>query len=237
MPLFFIISGYLFNTGKYSAYQLKDIALLKFKRYVIPYFLLSFICFIVFGVLYPIIKDGYNDQTMTQMLNYLAGILYSRGTLEWMPNCSPLWFLTCLYIAEIIFYSIFRYIKKPFIIFSIIAFASSIVSLYLKVKLPWNIDTSLTAVVLMYVGYLIRKHNIMKRVNLLYCIPLLIIYYFSVHFNPGIVDFNSNKYGNMILMYTGAISATIVLLFICSYLKNIKILLFFGKNHIAIHWF
>ena len=93
MPLFFLISGYLFKSKKNIKDYLKKI----FLKYIIPYFLLC----IINLLLVTIIDRDFK-------INYVIGILYSRGTTSWLPNCSPLWFLTCITVALFIFNFAFR---------------------------------------------------------------------------------------------------------------------------------
>lgn len=43
------------------------------------------------------IVEGYG------VFHYIIGICYSRGSVEWMPGCSPLWFLTALFVALLMY--------------------------------------------------------------------------------------------------------------------------------------
>ena len=92
MPLFFFISGYLWkstNRVRFCSY---------FRRYIIPYFIL---CAINLMICVPM--KLVQGERFSIVRKYLAGILYSRGTVEWMPNCSPLWFLTAIFFSSILF--------------------------------------------------------------------------------------------------------------------------------------
>ena len=85
--------------------------------------------------------------------------LYSRGTTEWMPNCSPLWFLTTLFITLLVCYWIFK-IKNKYIMFFIscaCALTSYLLDIFGMIKLPWNIDTALMGVFFVYLGYVSGK--------------------------------------------------------------------------------
>lgn len=132
MPLFFLISGYLFKSKKNIKDYLKKI----FIKYIIPYFLLC----IINLLLVTIIDRDFK-------INYVIGILYSRGTTSWLPNCSPLWFLTCITVALFIF-NLILHIKNNLIqLFLILLciFISYLLDIFDIPKLIWNIDSALMA--------------------------------------------------------------------------------------------
>lgn len=131
MPLFFFISGYLFNKDKYP--NIKGYVILKFNRLIVPYFGMAFICYFIMVFLLGKYENAFK---------YILGILYSRGTLEWMPNCSPLWFLTCLFVVEIIIYNVLKSVKRDIYIIIIIimlGLLGSIVYKLIFIKLPWKV--------------------------------------------------------------------------------------------------
>ena len=104
MPLFYIISGYCWNVDKNRNLPFKDFFNKKFNSYIIPYLKNAGICFLIFGLGTNIIRLGLGSDYCRQLGKYLFGILlYSRGTTEWLPNCSPIWFLTALFFAEVFF--------------------------------------------------------------------------------------------------------------------------------------
>lgn len=99
MALFFIISGFLFK----DCYDKKLSQWIKayFQRYIVPYFILCGVNFLIEALISICFRAG-----MFPFNKYLCGILYSYGSTEWMPNCSPLWFLTCLFCASCMLRSI-----------------------------------------------------------------------------------------------------------------------------------
>lgn len=156
MPLFYIISGFLWNTKKYLEMPFGIFLKKKFKSYIIPYLKISAICFVLYGIGLNLLFMGLSKEYGIQLLKYLFGIfIYSRGTMEWLPNCSPIWFLTALFFAEMFFYWVMRSRNMFFwvVLLGFVGYACSGV-----VKLPWNIDNACTAVVLLYSGWLIRRY-------------------------------------------------------------------------------
>ena len=157
MPLFYIISGFCWNIGKNRSISFKDFAKKKFNSYIIPYFKIALICFVVLGIGGNLLRMGFGDEYRTQLLKYIFGIaIYSRGTTEWLPSCSPIWFLTALFFAELIFYWIMKQ-SRPIVFVAIAGILGFLCYLCGKV-FPWNIDNALTAIPYLYVGTIARKY-------------------------------------------------------------------------------
>jgi acyltransferase len=205
---------------------------------------MAFSCYLVFSIglnTLWFIKDGVYDYQST--LKQLIGIFYSRGTLEWLPNCSPLWFLTCLFTAEIIFLFVLKNtVKKHTLVYISIATLGYIISVTIPFKLPWNIDTALTAVLFMYFGFLLKRYklvqilyNIKKSQLILISILSIFLLYISNNFNHvKYISFDSNYYGNILLMYIGAIAGIVLVFIVSRFLNSSKILKYFGVNTMPI---
>ena len=207
MPLFFMISGIILDRHRAD---LPFIAQVKkyIKRYIIPYIILCGINLVL--QLFVLLVKGQLNTAL--LIKYLIGILYSRGTTEWMPNCSPLCFLTTLFITLLVCYWIFK-IKNKYIMFFIscaCALTSYLLDIFGMIKLPWNIDTALMGVFFVYLGYVSGKLFADKcqkntgGINLL-VVLLLIIGSICIVLNPvEQVNFDDNHYGNLFFMLCGA---------------------------------
>ena len=204
MPLFFMISGYLWKGKK----RVKDSFLSGLRRYILPYFILCTINMLRA----PIFLFLHKPFPVTK---YIVGILYSRGSTEWMPDCSPLWFLTAIFVTLMIFEIIqrceHRLTRSLLIVFC--GTASSLLSIYEIFKLPWNIDTALMGTVFVASGFAIAHNQFLqqfwsqsKQKCLLIVVVTFIIGLSSIYLNPiEQVSFNNNRYGNIALMLLGAI--------------------------------
>ena len=199
MPLFFIISGYLWNIEKNKSMNFKTFFQKKFKSYIIPYFKIASVCFVVWGVCINYFRlNGFSDEYLRQIAQYIFGIfIYSRGTIEWLPQCSPIWFLACLFVAEIVYYFIMK-MRIPVVGVFLAGILGFIFSGWLK--LPWNIDNAFSAIVLLYIGMLIRKYWSLL-VNWKIIIPISLIAVFVLCTNETKVDFDGNKFSNILAMY------------------------------------
>ena len=232
MPLFFIISGFLWNAEKNRNMKFKDFAQKKFKAYIIPYFKIATICFLVWGVFLNIFRlGGFTNEYWAQLAKYLFGIIiYSRGTTEWLPQCSPIWFLTCLFVAEIIYYWIMKF-KYPIIGIILSGLLGFVFSGW--IKLPWNIDSALSAIVLLYIGMFFRKRwqwcSTWKVI-----IPCVLMAIFLIYTNETKVGFDGNRYSNMLAMYAKSSIISLAILTIVYKWGGQKWLSLFGKETIVL---
>ena len=231
MPLFFILSGYLFHYEKLS---FRDLLKKLGKAYIIPYF---FLCGVNYLLLF---LQCCVSENKFYAIKYIAGIFYSRGTVEWLPNCSPLWYLTAQFVALIIFWiickaedKVIRYLVLP------IGFAAISYLLYiLKIpKLPWNIDTACMAAAMISFGFWLKKEYRRKLNKFFLFVIALTAGIIGMYFNPiEAVSFDGNEYGNIFLMFLGAFGFSIIIMMISKVIagKNEKILSSIGKHTIFI---
>lgn len=229
MPLFFIIAGYVYNYEKYNNFTTLDFLKKKFKNYIVPYFRMALICLIIFGVILNFKDNRISNTFYNQLITYIRGILYSKCYLETVPNCSPIWFLTCLFCMEVMFYFICKYVNKKYIPICICFIMGVILNKMNIINLPWNVDISLFALPFMYFGLIIKQYNFLEKYKQTYTILFLIIFVVSIYFNTTI-NFNGRNLGNIIFTYLGAISMSLIVLYYSKYFEKSKILKFFGKN-------
>lgn len=199
MPLFFIISGFLWNAEKYASMTFVNFIKVKFTAYIIPYLKISAICLAIFGITIPLLLSVDYDAWTMQLLKYLFGILiYSRGTVEWLPQCSPIWFLTCLFFAEVLFFMIMKF-KRPLYAILLSGFVGFVLSQVGKF-FPWNVDNAFTSVPYLYIGLLFKRYwtYIAKIKYLVISIPFAIVFFFL---GEKGTDFDGNQFNNVSLVY------------------------------------
>ena len=220
MPLFFVISGFCWNIQRNGSMDFKSFLKKKFDGYIVPYFKICAICLMVIIIPHNLKTLGLNDGFWDSLLKYLFGItIYSRGTVEWLPMCSPVWFLTCLFCAEILLYFIMK-TKYNLILVVMSGVLGYIMSLFGKI-FPWNIDSALSAIPLLYVGIVMKKYweHLSTPKYLLFLIPICII---ILAFFPLRVDFDGNDYESFIRLY---LESVILVLTILSLIRLLDIIL------------
>lgn len=213
LSLFFIISGFCWRNEKYLNLSFSEFAFKKIRSYIIPYFKICVVCFVPFCLLTGLLQYGLQIEFWKYILRYLFGIfVYSRGTLEWLPNCSPVWFLTCLFCAELVLFLIMK-AKLPLLLIIISGCIGYEMSLLGKI-FPWNIDSAMTAIPLIYMGMLLKKYwaFVSNPMFLFALVPLSIVLLVS---GVKCVDFDGNRFDNILAMYlqSGLISLTILIVF------------------------
>lgn len=160
MPLFFFISGYLFDFGKYESSASK-FARGRFSSLIIPYF-----CFALLTCLFYFLLDTGFQPGVTNIeffensaLYGIYSIFYALGPM--VSYNPPLWFLTCLFVTELLFYGFAKKYywepKKFIFLLGVTGILGYLYSVYIPFRLPWNADVALAAVVFYGAGNLFRK--------------------------------------------------------------------------------
>lgn len=213
MPLFFIVSGLCWNVERNKNIVFGEFVKKKFNSYIIPYFNICLICLILLGIPEAFMQYGASSDFTNRIGKYLFGIVLSRGNTEWIPHCSPVWFLTCLFCAEILMWLIMKTKKEwaQYLLVIMAAVLGYVTSL--TVKLPWNLDSAFTASPLLFVGIKLRKFILEKPIDYRMFLILIIASVMFFIWGVSVVDFDGNHYENTLLMYVSsiAISLTVIM--------------------------
>lgn len=229
MPLFFMISGYLYKEKKPFLHYGKRLIW----RYIIPYSLLCFFNLILHGIVCSLMGEKFD------LLKYTVGIIYSRGTTEWMPNCSPLWFLTCITVALFI-YNLVNHMRGSCFKVAIILlpFASWLLDVFNIKKLFWNIDSAMMALPFIMAGHILYKKKGWQNKNVVIVIILIIGGSVMAYLNPAIVNFDNNIYGNFFAMLISGLTLSFSLFYVMIKINSLpKIFNFYGNHTIFIMGF
>ncbi len=194
IPLFFFVSGYLFNRKPNIYEHIKE----KFKRFVIPYFIFSFISFEVFTL--------FNDNNMDK-LEIIKGFFFLNGSNPWN---SSLWFLIIIFFTLIIMNLLFNIdnmvgFKKKYkrAIYLIILLLVNLLLLKYNVKLYFGLEIVPHMLLISYIGYIIKEQKYLDRINYslklkTFIIPLFFIGIFLAIYN-GRVNVSTSVYNNYFL--------------------------------------
>lgn len=242
MPLFFFISGYLFyfsefsKTGSFDTY-VKN----KLKHLIKPYFLFGLFSYLVWIFDNTLtFKFGLNHtpyNLKTQLIDPMIGLAYSdENRLE--LNVA-LWFLTCLFLTELLFFLFHRITHGkikflvPLLLFS--AVAGFILSTF-KILLPWNLTTAFTAVVFYGAGYLVSRYHILicTKINNIPAILILLAAGLTAHLFNGKINMAYALYSNIFLFYISSLSTVIAVDLIVRKIKPNKFLCLIGKSSMDI---
>lgn len=174
MPLFFFISGFLFNESN-KEIGIKRFVLKKTKSFIVPYLFFGIIDFVI---LY-IVSRKFSIQ------NIMITFLYSNHNN--FPISGALWFLFCLYIVEIIFFLLRTKLSDTRL--ALVIAITAIVGNILPVQLPLSLDTAMVGLGLFGVGYFLRHYNNKASINFLFNMNIFWLLIFFV-FNTILIFIN-----------------------------------------------
>lgn len=218
MPMFFIISGFLYKEK--NNIKTSTIIIKKAKKLLTPY--------IIFGVLQYFIWVILNSNS-NQKLEVFKNLIWTN-TNKMMPIAGALWFLTCLFFVEVIFLCIRRYIKKEYYMYILIIIISLLGNYFTRIfsfRLAFAIDVAFTGVGLYSIGYMLNKYKDRVLIlNVLNCKPYIIFIVFNVVFVltmlNGYINLREGLYGTIPLFWMNAVLMTLCLWNVAKYINNSK---------------
>ena len=243
MPLFFIIAGFVFNKEKNCQEGFLHFLRKKVKHLLIPYLLFAFVNLLI-QILW---KALYLNEVIgfSYIKDNLIGIFFCYSSMQYMPNCSPIWFLLCLFIANVIFFWLLKmrtaYVFIPAVAcMSICYYLSTIPHDY--TSYPWKFPVFLMAVFLMYTGYCLRLlvDRYFKSYKHLFIIGSCLLFVISIVIEittGNSVGMNENQFGSILAFLFTSIPISfslVVLCKSCTILSRWSKLLWLGKNTIYV---
>ncbi|WP_379159725.1 acyltransferase family protein [Paenibacillus sp. sgz5001063] len=237
LPLFFIVSGYLFSAAKYFD-NFRGLLRTRILTLVIPYLSAGLLCYLLWLTLRTIETNHSMDITWYEPLLAIAYGTYSGGLLLNIP----IWFLTCLFAAQIIFCLSMRYLSKiPLILqfAAMLALSLSGYALSTVAYLPWNIDVALVAQLFMFIGYQLKQYQLLGKIRIfnLGTLVLMAIFLAAAYFN-SYVDMNNREYGNLLLFYIAGIAGSLLAIKMTQFLSRSRffaaLLTYIGRESLAI---
>ena len=162
MPLFFFLAGLTFNKTESLNIFLKK----KTLRLVVPYFFFSAILFAFWFFIRR--NADLSSSVAGSTVDVLLQILYGINTSTYT---TPLWFLTALFMTEMLFYLIVKQKKKPLIIIEVIVFwfigecYYQLNQLNLAPRIFWNIDFVPTYLFFLAMGFFAKEKVKEMEVN------------------------------------------------------------------------
>ncbi len=146
MPLFFLVSGYLYKRPVRMADGIKK----KVKGLLVPYF--------IFGLGYFCFWLIYNYTPGIDWASTLKAVLWV--TVDGLPVESALWFLMVMFWAWLIYALIDRFIRNPWTRVFLIVLISSVGALWgyvMPFRLPWGLQDAFAVQMFFLFGHAYRK--------------------------------------------------------------------------------
>lgn len=222
MPLFFFLSGLVFNSNRYQSF--KDFFIRRVKTLVIPYLIFSFLTWLVWVAYTVIFHSPVDSYFMPLLQTFIA-----QGSGGFLVHNVPLWFVSCLLLIEVLYYFISKVKNDLIIILICVLFAitSYVMELCLPIfdftLLPWSIGVAFAAIIFYAAGNLLMKRNFISRVKefcnnkkaiswVILVFMTVALYYFALL--NGHITMGHEQYNNRFLFYfNGFLGSFCVLIF------------------------
>lgn len=230
MPLFFTLSGIF--VVKNLDVSFKTHFSNRFRRLIIPYlifglFLLIPYKYIYFHYIIPSVQIPIYQRWFAQLIG-----LHNDWGEQWY---SFLWFLPCLFCADLIIWSIWKYAYRyRYYLLTIIALVGILYYLFINKSLPFRIHTALIAVMFMALGIFLKDRiEKLSAATITVCFICYILCWYGNNFS-SMVMFDS-IYGSIYFSIPAAIFATVIVLFISRFAINMHFLSLLGKQSLMIY--
>ncbi|PZN07724.1 MAG: hypothetical protein DIU69_11175, partial [Bacillota bacterium] len=213
LPLFFVVSGFLFNLARYRDAGRMLVAR-RVQRLVVPYLVSGLLTYLFWLCVKRRVEPA---QGRIPWYRPLLGLLYGSSTEEWLPFNLPLWFLPTLFSASLVFWALMRAVANRSRLVQAAAFALAGATGAVAgrlVFLPWGLDIALVAQPFLWTGSLLRQAGWLARQPFLPALAWLggaALYVLSLTFN-GPVAMNVREYGSLPWFYAGGVGGSLVLL-------------------------
>ncbi len=232
MPAFFFISGYLLSE-KYT-----DIIFFfkhRFRQLIVPYFIFFLLTILFWHLAYTLTNKELKSTT-----DLLTGMIYGVPSSGLMSTADPLWFVLTLFLAEMYYIVIKKYVKSDIaklIVLSLLGIISFLLSLYMKYRLPWNADIAFFGAVFYGLGNLTKKYDLFHILTIdkqsIKILLIIILFYISVSISFNTInDYSKNLFDNILLSLVGALSGIVALVYVSTFkvIENCRALQYFGSN-------
>ena len=147
MPMFFIISGFLYSKKTPEELSTGSFIKKKAKTLLLPYFVFGLIHYFIWIAIY-----GFSLEPLTR--------LFFFNTEDGMPIAGALWFLTALFITDAVFFVLDRYIKNRIVFITTIITISlfgTVARLLLPFILPFGMSAGFVGLGLFEIGILLKR--------------------------------------------------------------------------------
>ncbi|MFS0655406.1 acyltransferase family protein [Bacillus sp. 179-C3.3 HS] len=234
MPLFFLLSGMMFRP---SAHAATSFIQKKAKSLLLPYLYFSVITYVFWLTVTRFF--AFKGQTDIDPFIPFTGIFISNADEARLAHNPAIWFLTTLFLVELLFFSLHRltkgqtaYLLLLTILCGGVGYAST---LFLNQSLLWNANVAFTAVVFYSIGFLTKQWfvELKTKHTLLLCTVLFVVtaYFQSFHSR---IDMRVNEYGNLFIFYTCALLGSAAVIYVSFKLQRSSILTYLGRHSIVI---
>lgn len=249
IPLFFVLSGYTYKSGRTFGENIKR----KIGRIGVAYFFYSGVLLVLsIGVKFAL----HEEITLRYLRDAIIGVVYSTNSLYYphtvKPNITffiiqngPLWFLTCFMIGSVLFYAAARFLKSRmgFLLTFLGGVGMTVLLSFLPIRLPWSMDTAFAGMSFMVFGYYLRWEKAFEKCSKWYWAILTVAAYIGLcSLNPGIAmsqrEYGPYGIGSIFLFFIIGMAGALCYIIISKLLRHIPLIkawmVFIGQHTLPI---
>ena len=241
---FFFLSGFLFSGGKdgFKAFFKK-----KFLSLMVPYYIFASVSILIFTFLGSFASDSLDVAIKhTEIYKNVLGMLYANAVEGYMKWNTPLWFLPCMFVTQILFYPLSGFVRKNIKrnkAFLLPIVLSAFILPYLdyfvfRVRaLPFHLESSVFLLPFFVLGACLREADfkfvspLPRRMAL--ALILLLVGALPALFMNCRVNYFLSSYGKITVFYVSAFLSVTGVYMIFQRVSP-RILSFIGKNTMPI---
>jgi fucose 4-O-acetylase-like acetyltransferase len=219
IPLFFLISGILFNP-KHTENTFSQFLRSQFWALMVPYSVWGLLTYVPWVML----SRHHGSYPDLSPFKPLVGLVYGTGSGTWLIHNGALWFLPCLFSTRVLFFMILKYfapmLPATLVLFVTLGLISAAV---VPFPLPWGFDIALVAIGFFGLGFLLRKRllsvNAPGAGYLLGFLTLcLVVHLISFSYNAR-VSMAERTYGNPLLFALAAFGGIVFWSAVAKYMR------------------
>lgn len=230
IPLFFILSGMVFTQNKYPDF--KSFVKRRIQTLIIPYIIYSFITWAIWAMFSYVTHVKVESYWMPLLQTFIA-----QGSEGYLVHNVPLWFVSCLFVVELVYYWIS---KLPdvwnVIVCLLLAIMSHVLINYCTffdfTTLPWSIEVAMAAIIFYASGHLFIKNvghqrfeqfvNKKRWFSFLLMLVLFFVVYYGGLYN-GKVSMGHASIHNPFIFYPIGFIGVFAFIIMCSLIAQSKV--------------
>lgn len=245
IPLFFFLSGMVFVKDKYPDFL--SFVKRRIQTLIVPYIIYSFITWVIWAV--------FSYATHADVASYWMPLLETfigQGSEGYLVHNVPLWFVSCLFAVELLYYWISKLSDLWNVILCLILAVSSWVlvnkcEFFDFTTLPWSLEVAMAAMLFYSGGHLLVKNighlkfelivNRKKWISFVIMLVLFVLTYYGSIMN-GKVSMGHANLRNPLIFYPTAYLGVMAIIILSSLIANSRLgntklfddAIWFGQN-------
>lgn len=238
LVIFYIISGYFTKQRPLTL----DFVTKKFRRLMVPYFLTCFVIMLLDSFNLFFISKVRSYASITEVIAkdltrsfYASGDYSHFGEMEMGGRIGAIWFLPALFFSVIIFQLLVGYISDNRIL-GLVCVLLSLLGYFTArfIWLPFSFQAGLFTVFFLWIGYTVKKYNLLKRLKWYYCLIGLFVLLVGIYFDVCVIYFVDAYARDLLLSIIVGLAGGLVVYGVGKLTEKSRFLRWLGQNSMTV---